>query len=145
VLPPRPTSRHPLSCTCCICTVTQFKTVLKFLIIVRFPVGTMIGYFLFVTASRLSLGPTQPLIQRVPGALSPGTKRPGRETGSSPPDSAAIKNECSYTSNSQYVFMARCLVEDRDNFTIYLLYMNKPYLCCTLTTITCTPYEIILG
>jgi hypothetical protein len=37
-----------------------------------------LGIFLFTTASRTALGPTQPPIQWVPGALSLGVKRPGR-------------------------------------------------------------------
>jgi len=37
--------------------------------------------------------PTQPPIQWVPGALSPGVKRPGRETDHSPPSSTVVK-EC---------------------------------------------------
>jgi len=41
--------------------------------------GAVMGIFLFTTASRQSLGPTQPLIQRVPGAFTPGVKRPSRE------------------------------------------------------------------
>jgi hypothetical protein len=39
---------------------------------------------------------TQPPIQWVPGALSLGIKRPGRETDHSPPSSAEVK-ECNYT------------------------------------------------
>jgi hypothetical protein len=39
-----------------------------------------------------ALGPTQPLIQRVPGALSPGVKRLRREADHSPPSSAEVKN-----------------------------------------------------
>jgi hypothetical protein len=42
---------------------------------------------------RTALGPTQPPIQWVPGALFPGCKRPGREAGHSPPSSAEVK-EC---------------------------------------------------
>jgi len=38
-----------------------------------------LGIFLFTTASRTVLGPTQPPIQWVPGAVSLGVKRPGRE------------------------------------------------------------------
>jgi hypothetical protein len=41
----------------------------------------------------MALGPTQPPIQWVPGALSLGVKRPGREAGHSPPSSAEVK-EC---------------------------------------------------
>jgi hypothetical protein len=36
-------------------------------------------------------GATQPLIQLLPGALSPGVKRPGRETDDSPPSNAELK------------------------------------------------------
>jgi len=46
--------------------------------------------FLFTTASRTALGPTQPPIQWVPGVLSLGVKRPGREADHSPPSSAEV-------------------------------------------------------
>jgi hypothetical protein len=49
--------------------------------------------FLFSTASRTALGPTQPHIQWVPGALSLGVKRPEHEAYHSPPSSAEVK-EC---------------------------------------------------
>jgi hypothetical protein len=52
-----------------------------------------LGIFLFTTASRPALGPTQPPIQWVPGALSLGVKRSGREVDHSPPSSAEVK-EC---------------------------------------------------
>jgi hypothetical protein len=52
-----------------------------------------LGIFLFTTASRLALGPTQPPIQWVPGCLSLGVKRPGREADHSPISSADVK-EC---------------------------------------------------
>jgi hypothetical protein len=52
-----------------------------------------LGIFLFTTAS-----PPQPPIQWVPGALSLGVKRPGREADHSPPPSAEVKNTWSYTS-----------------------------------------------
>jgi hypothetical protein len=57
-----------------------------------------LGIFLFITASRTALGPTQPPIQCVPGILSLGVKRPGSEANHSPPSSAEIKNAWSYTS-----------------------------------------------
>jgi hypothetical protein len=44
--------------------------------------------FLFSRSSRPALRATQPPIQWVPGALSPGVKRPGREADHSPPTSA---------------------------------------------------------
>jgi hypothetical protein len=44
------------------------------------------------TATIPALGPTQPPIQWIPGALSLGVKRPGREADHSPPSSAEIKN-----------------------------------------------------
>jgi hypothetical protein len=57
-----------------------------------------LGIFLFTTASRTALGPTQPPIQWVLGALSLGVKRSGREADHSPPFSAEVKNVWSYTS-----------------------------------------------
>jgi hypothetical protein len=50
-----------------------------------------LGIFLFTTASRTALGPTQPPIQLVPGALSLGVKRPGREADHLPQSSAEVK------------------------------------------------------
>jgi hypothetical protein len=48
---------------------------------------------LFSTGPRPSLGPTQPPIQWVPGALSPGVKRSGRLAGHLLPSSAEVKND----------------------------------------------------
>jgi hypothetical protein len=76
-----------------------------------------LGIFLFATASRTALGPTQPPIQWIPGTLSLGVKRQGREADHSLPSSAEVKNAWSYTFTPQYVFMAWCLVKHRDNFT----------------------------
>jgi hypothetical protein len=42
----------------------------------------------------------------VPGALSPGVKRPGREVDHSPPASAEVKKMWTYTSTPPYAFMA---------------------------------------
>jgi len=64
-------------------------------------------YFLFATdVPRPALGPNQPPIQWVPGALSLRVKRPGSEADHSPPSSAEVKNAWSYTFNPQYAFMA---------------------------------------
>jgi hypothetical protein len=50
-----------------------------------------LGIFLFTTVSRTALGPTQLPIRWVPGALSLGVKRPGREADHSPPSSAEVE------------------------------------------------------
>jgi hypothetical protein len=50
-----------------------------------------LGIFLFTTASRMVLGPIQPPIQWVPGALSLGVEQPRREANHSPPSSAEVK------------------------------------------------------
>jgi hypothetical protein len=78
-----------------------------------------LGIFLFTTASETAVGPTQPPIQWVPGALSLGVKWPRREADHSALSSADVNNAWSYTSTPQYVFMAWCLVKHRDNFTFY--------------------------
>jgi hypothetical protein len=52
-----------------------------------------VGIFLFTTASRTALGPTQPPIQCIPEDTSLEVKWPGRETDPSPLSSAEVK-EC---------------------------------------------------
>jgi hypothetical protein len=67
--------------------------------------------FLFSTESIPALGDTQPPIQLVPGALSPGIKQPRREADHLPLSSAKVKSdEAITTSTSPYVFMAWCLI-----------------------------------
>jgi hypothetical protein len=61
--------------------------------------------FLFSTSSRPALGPTQPPIQWVPGALSPGVKQLWREADHSPPASTKVKKMWSYTTTPLYTFM----------------------------------------
>jgi hypothetical protein len=55
-------------------------------------------YFHVSMSSRPALGPTQPPMQWVPGALSPGVKRPRREADHSPPTSTNAKKTWVYTS-----------------------------------------------
>jgi len=57
-----------------------------------------LGIFLFSTASRPALGPTQPPFQWTPAALSPGVKQLEREAAHPPPFSAVIKIAWSYSS-----------------------------------------------
>jgi hypothetical protein len=49
-----------------------------------------------------------------------GLKRTGREAHHSTPTSAEDKKTWIYTSTPQYVFMARCLIKYKDNFTFTL-------------------------
>jgi hypothetical protein len=59
---------------------------------VRSPAGA--EHFPLASVSRPALGPTQSLVQWVPGVLSPGVKaQPGRDADHSPPSSAEIENE----------------------------------------------------
>jgi hypothetical protein len=61
--------------------------------------------FLLSTSSRPVLGPTQPPIQWVPGALFLVVRRAGREADHSPPTSAEVKNMWIYASAPPYVFI----------------------------------------
>jgi hypothetical protein len=67
----------------------------------------------------MALGPTQPPIQWVAGALSLGVKLPGREAGHSRPSSAEVK-ECvklylQYPNTPSY---HGAKLKHRDNFTL---------------------------
>jgi hypothetical protein len=81
----------------------------------------------------MALGPTQPPIQWVPGALSLGVKRPGHEADHSPLSSAEVKNEWRYIFTPQYVFMAWCLVKYRDNFTLHFTIMMMMMMIIIIT------------
>jgi hypothetical protein len=74
----------------------------------------------FTTASRPALGPTQPLIQWVPGVLSLGVKQPGHEADHSPPSSAEVKMFGAIPSFPQYTFMAWCSVKAQGQLYFYL-------------------------
>jgi len=51
-----------------------------------------LGIFFFTTMSRLTLGPTQPPIQWIPGALSLGVMQPECEADHLLPSSAMVRN-----------------------------------------------------
>jgi hypothetical protein len=61
--------------------------------ILRFDSRRGLGIFLSTTAARTALAPIQTPIQWVPGSLSLGIKRPGREADHSPLSSVEVK-EC---------------------------------------------------
>jgi hypothetical protein len=82
--------------------------------------------FLFSTASRPTLGPTQPLIQWATGALSPGIKRQGREPDHSPPSTAKVMNG-GYIAPSLHMF-------SRHTGTILSSWLPEKLLILTLSS-----------
>jgi hypothetical protein len=70
----------------------------------RFPAGAR--DFSLLHSVHTLLGPTQPPIQWVLGALSPGVKQLGHEAGCSPPSGAEVKNGGAVPQHPSYVFMA---------------------------------------
>jgi hypothetical protein len=62
-----------------------------------FGVQVLVGSRIFSVSSRRALGPTQPPIEWVLGAFSPGVKRQGREADHSPPTGAEVKKMWIYT------------------------------------------------
>jgi hypothetical protein len=61
----------------------------------------------------MAVGHTQPSLEWVAGALSPGVKQLGHEADHSLPSGTEVKNVSSYTSILPNVFMARCLVKQQ--------------------------------
>jgi hypothetical protein len=57
------------------------------------------GIFLFATASTQAVKPTQPPIQWIKWAVSPGVKRPGCEADHLPPANAEVENAWRCTSS----------------------------------------------
>jgi hypothetical protein len=79
-----------------------------------------LGIFLFTTASRTALEPTQPPIQCVPGALSLELKRPGREVD----HHTSIYCRGQRMSGTipplhQHAFMARCSVKAQGQIYLF--------------------------
>jgi hypothetical protein len=102
-----------------------------------------LGIFVFTTASRTTLGTTQPPIQWVPRVLSLGVKRSGRGADHSPHIVARSNNEWSYTFTPRYALIAWCSVKKPQGklylYLFYLLQSNiilySPILFCQLRLI----------
>jgi hypothetical protein len=86
-----------------------------------------LGIFIFTTASRPALGPTQPPILWVPDALSLGIKLTTHLHLVQ-----RSRNAWSYTTLPQYVFIAWCLVKFRHNTTF-------TYLMCFFSSTAMSP------
>jgi hypothetical protein len=93
-----------------------------------------LGIFIFTTASRTALGPTQPPIQWVPGAVILEVKRLWRKADHSPPSSAEVKECVELYLHSQYTFMTRCSVKENTGT------LPLPYLLTYLLTYSLTPW-----
>jgi hypothetical protein len=91
-------------------------------IVVRFPAEAAI--FLFSTASRQALGPSQLHIQRIPLSSFPGGKRTGHEEAYVL-QLVAMLRMCWAIPPLPHVFMAWWLIKHRDYFT--LLYLRSFY------------------
>jgi hypothetical protein len=78
-------------------------------------------FVLSSTASRPTLGPTQPPIQWVAGALSTGVKRQGLEADHSPPSSVEVKNGGAIISiPNTPSWRGAKLIKYKENFTFAL-------------------------
>jgi hypothetical protein len=104
---------------------------------VQFP--TRVRDFLFSTAFRPALGSTQPPIQWVWEAISPGVKQPGHESDHSPSSSAEVKNR---EAIPPHLYVEWCLIQQ--DFTLLLLLLLlllfPPVLACNLSLTLCCDY-----
>jgi hypothetical protein len=106
-----------------------------------------LGIFLFTTMSRTVLGPTQPTVQWVSGALSLGVKQPARhESDHSPPSSAKVK-ECMNlylcSSNMPSWCGAQLKKKHRYNFTFAIVILVG-LLCTDMSVEICIYKKILL-
>jgi hypothetical protein len=78
----------------------------------EFGVRVLVGYknFHFFIMSRRALGPTQSPMQWLPGFISLGVKRLGREADHSRPTGTEMKNSWISTSTPPDVIMAYSLI-----------------------------------
>jgi hypothetical protein len=94
----------------------------------RFDSRRGLEFFLFTTASRTALGPTQPPIQWAPGALFLGVKRSGREANHSPPFGAEVKEWVELYLHSPIRLLAWCSVKAQGRFiTVFTKSRHSSY------------------
>jgi hypothetical protein len=93
-----------------------------------------LGIFLFTTASRPALGPTQPPIQWVPGDLSLRVKRQRREADHSPPSIAKVKEYLELYLHSPSTPSWRCAQLKRKAqgqfYTYFYFYLDSDQCQC---------------
>jgi hypothetical protein len=111
--------------------------------------------FLFSMLSRPAPGPSEPPIQWVPWALSPGVERPGCEADHSPQASAKVKKMWIYTSTPPNTFIAFTLLHNAQRksvirtarlhlkFRVWAYSFYKDYLRSNYMDISikCLPYS----
>jgi hypothetical protein len=72
--------------------------------------------------------------------MGTGVKWPGREASNTPPSSAKVKNWCSCTFTSQYVFMVWCLIKQDTSFETSAAVMFQVEVLWVVT-----PYSVVVG
>jgi hypothetical protein len=105
-----------------------------------------LGIFLFTTASRKFLEPTQPPIQWVPEVLSLGVKRPGRKANHSPSSSGEVKElaELYFTLAIRlHGVVLSYKKKHRDNFTFTVTFPNLFRVQCLVNLEQSHKYYIL--
>jgi len=95
----------------------------------------VVGFFLFSTAFRLALGPTQPPIQWVSGAHTLGVKLMGRKLTAHLHPVPRLRLHGAVHPLLRYIFVVWCLVKHRDNFTFMIIV--TVVVPCSLITSEC--------
>jgi hypothetical protein len=99
--------------------------------------GGGLGTFLFTTASRTVLGPTQPPIQWAAGALPLGVKRLGREADHSSQSSTEVKEWVElYPHFPNTPSWRGAQLKHRDNFTFTFTFNLQLYTCNILLLVS---------